>query len=149
MEEREEFKVVDKRRVRADAASGEDASVESAGEQEAGAAAEEPEKPAEEMAEGAGAEERIPLPDLSVTEVLLSFIGMLQGFAWQKMGLRANPATGKVETDLPQARIAIDTVQFMVGQVEPQMPETEKRELRRVVMDLQMNFVRMRGSSGG
>ena len=31
------------------------------------------------------------------------------------MGLIANPATGEIERDLPQARVAIDTVEFLAS----------------------------------
>lgn len=88
------------------------------------------------------------MPDLDVFQLLGSFVGMLNGFAWQKMGMIANPATGQIETDLAQAKVAIDSMQFLVGQLESHISEGEMREIRRVLMDLQMNYVRRSGSGG-
>ena len=85
------------------------------------------------------------LGSLDVYALLSSMIGVLHSFAWQKMGFVASRATGETETDLPQAKVAIDTVQFMVSQLEPELTEGEVRELRRLVMDLQMNYVRKSG----
>lgn len=138
------FEFVDRRRVSAEGTpANPDAAKETstaadqatAGEQTAGAASGETE------AEAGG------VPDVDVWGLLASFVGVLHGFAWQKMGFVANPATGQVETDLPQAKVAIDTVQFLVGQLESRMSEREVREMRRMLMDLQMNFMR-RSSSG-
>lgn len=124
----EEFEVVDKRRV-------------SAAEAEAAA---EPEQPEPEEEVGAAGDEG--MPDVGIHELIGSFLGMLHGFAWQKMGFMANPKTGKIEKDLPEAKIAIDTMQLLAGQLEKGLPENEVRELRRLMMDMQMNYLRQSGS---
>ncbi|HHX39982.1 MAG TPA: DUF1844 domain-containing protein [Armatimonadetes bacterium] len=138
-EKQEEFEVVDRRRVNAEA----EAPTEEPSPTEAKAANEE--APAEQAEQAAG-EGQFP-PEVDIYVLLSSMIGMLHGFAWQKMGFVADQKTGQVEEDLPQAKIAVDTVQYLAGKLEEKLSEAEVRELRRVVMDLQMNYLRK--SSGG
>lgn len=79
------------------------------------------------------------LPD--VYSVLALFLGELRNLAWLRMGLVANPATGQVERDLSQAKIAIDTVAFLAQQLESVVAPEERLPLRALVSDLQVNFV--------
>lgn len=151
MEEKEQgFEFVDKRRVSAEeiAEEAEARATEAPEEPTQGAGAEGQEPPEEEMWE---AEEQAgpegAMPEMDVYGLLASFVGMLHGLAWQKMGFVASPSSGQIESDLPQAKVAIDTIQFLTGQLEKHFPEPEMRELRRMVMDLQMNYLR-RSSSG-
>lgn len=153
-EKQQGFEFVDKRRVRADADTPKTTADDEARKEAAGPTQSEPAQTATGESEaaqgtdqaGAGPEERAP--NVDVYGLLASFFGMLSGLAWQKMGVVANPATGQIETDLPQAKIAIDTMQFMLERIEPKVPPAEMRELRRVMMDLQMNFVRRSTTSG-
>ncbi|HVK02137.1 MAG TPA: DUF1844 domain-containing protein [Armatimonadaceae bacterium] len=84
---------------------------------------------------GEGAE----LPD--IFSVLALFLQELRGLAWLRMGLVANPATGAVERDLDQARVAIDTVAFLAAQLEQVVAPEERLPLKALVSDLQVNFV--------
>ena len=59
------------------------------------------EAPAEQAEQAAG-EGQFP-PEVDIYVLLSSMIGMLHGFAWQKMRLVADQKTGQVEEDLPQA----------------------------------------------
>lgn len=71
-------------------------------------------------------------------------IGLLASDAWARLGLIANPATGKVEKDLAQARVAIDCVSALIGVVDTQestLPDSLRSDLRRVLSDLKINFV--------
>ena len=68
-------------------------------------------------------------------------IGIMAASAWQYMGLQVNPATGKVDKDLIQARIAIDTVVFIGDKISPHLDETDRRQIRSLTNDLQINFV--------
>jgi hypothetical protein len=90
----------------------------------------------EEMGEMGG---DASLPD--VYSVLALFLGELRNLAWLRMGLVANPATGQVERDLSQAKIAIDTVAFLAQQLESVVAPEERLPLRALVSDLQVNFV--------
>ncbi len=66
---------------------------------------------------------------------------MLAEGAWYWMGLRINPATKKAQEDMLQAKIAIDSVVFLVDKIAPHLEEEQKKEYRRMVSDLQVNYV--------
>ena len=84
-------------------------------------------------------EESGEIPD--VRSVLALFMGELRNLAWLRMGLVANPMTGQMETDLAQAKIAIDTVGFLAQQLEPHVAPEERLPLKAMITDLQLNFV--------
>jgi len=85
-----------------------------------------------------GSAEQGSLPD--VYSVLALFLQELRSLAWLRMGLVANPSTGKIERDLEQAHIAIDTVTFLAKQLEPAVAPEERLPLKALVSDLQINF---------
>lgn len=58
------------------------------------------------------------------------------------MRLRMKPGTNDVEKDMLKAKIAIDTIQFLVNTLEPQIQEEEKKIFRNLISDLQINYVR-------
>lgn len=62
--------------------------------------------------------------------------------AWRWMGLVPNPVTQQVEKDLNKARLAIDCTQFLADKVSPYLPEPARRDLRTLVSNLQLTFVR-------
>jgi hypothetical protein len=82
-----------------------------------------------------------PLAAMDVYALLTTTISLLSSGAWAWMGLTASPFTGKMEKDLPQAKTAIDTVAFLVDQVEPRLSETERRDLRNMLSNLRLNYV--------
>ena len=155
--------VVDKRRVKLDkdgqvsaeaeeeTASGADsrehapmASDETSASQsssEAGGQAEAEPKEATTQEQAAG-EEKFTLPPVDVYLLLKSFIGLLGAHAWQWMGLVKNPATGQIEKDMAQAKVAIDSISALINQLEGKVDPAEQRELRGMLSDLQVNFVR-------
>jgi len=71
--------------------------------------------------------------------------------AWQRLGLWADPASGEVKEDLEQARIAIDVVGDLVGRLdsapESSLSERDRRELKRILNDLRMNYVSRRAEA--
>jgi hypothetical protein len=139
-EEDQGYEVVDKRKVKL----GEDGEVQAEPETEA------PEAQAEAEAEPSGAEEpspeeRFELPPVDVYALLNSFIGILGAHAWQWMGLVKNPVTGQLDKDMTQAKIAIDTVSAIIAQLEGKAPPAEHQELRSLLSDLQINFVKQSG----
>ena len=99
-------------------------------------AAEEP--PGEQAAEAPPKEEE-RAPD--VYTVALWAIGLLASAGWQSMGLQINPATGKAEKDLQHASVAIDCVTALSDRISRHLDESQRRELRGLVSDLQINFV--------
>jgi len=87
--------------------------------------------------------EMVDIVSLNVYSLLGLFVGLLAEKAWQTMGLRTKPGTDKVESDLDQARVAIDTVGFFVEKLQPCLPDDEKRRLEGLVADLKLNYVRL------
>jgi len=131
-EEEKGFEVVDNRGKRKEPAppSGEAATEQPAGQQaEAGGDAQ----------AGAAGEEEEAVGD--VYSLIQWVILMLSESAWQWMGLHMNPATKKVEQDLAQAKVAIDSVVFLSDQIAPHVSEEQRRANRTLVSDLRVNFV--------
>ncbi len=82
------------------------------------------------------------LPPVDVFTLLASFIGMLGAQAWQWMGLVKNPSTGNIEKDLAQAKVAIDAIAALAAQLEGKISAAEAEELKAMISDLRINFVR-------
>ena len=123
-EEEKGFEVVDKRGKRKEPAPpSEEATAEQAGPAE--------EQAAEQEEEAVG----------DVYSLMQWIILMLSQSAWQWMGLHMNPATKKVEQDLAQAKVAIDSVVFLSDQIAPHVSEEQRRANRTLVSDLRVNFV--------
>lgn len=81
------------------------------------------------------------LPSLDVYGLLKTTIGLLANGAWAWMGLTHNPFSGEMDRDLAQAKIAIDTVAYLVGQLDPHLTDEERRELQNLVSMLRINYV--------
>lgn len=86
--------------------------------------------------------EDMRMPDLDVYSLLRSFISMLTMNVWHWMGLMKNPATGEMDKDLTQAKIAIDSIASMATQLEGKISAADQRELQSMLSDLRINFVR-------
>ena len=136
MAEEREFEVIDKRRTRAEGeAKAETGSAQPEAE-EAGPSAtggggiteEELRAAMEEAGLSAGGE----MPELSVPGALLFCVETLQGLAWIKMGIVASPGSGKIEQDLPQAKVAIDAIGDLVARLDPFASGSERREMQTV-----------------
>ena len=144
-EDEEGYRIVDKR-YSADSGDGQD------GEEPAAEVKEIEQN--EEPAPSIGDEETVQSeqPEAQAVADVFSIakwvIGIMAATAWQYMGLQVNPATGKVEKDLIQARIAVDTVVFLGDKIHPHLSESERREIRSLIGDLQVNFVRQSESPG-
>ncbi len=82
------------------------------------------------------------IPRLNVRDRLLMCIDILNQGAWISLGLISDPSTGKIEADLSQAKVAIDSVAFLTDRVESELDDETRRELRSLVRDLHLNFVR-------
>ena len=87
--------------------------------------------------------EMVDIVSLDTYSLLGLFLGLLAEKAWQTMGLRTKPGTDKTETDFDQARVAIDTVDFLVEKVQPRLPDDERRRLEGLAADLKLNYVRL------
>lgn len=136
-EEEKDYEVVDKRKVKLD----KDGEVVVEPEAEASEAQPE-EKPEEaEAEEQPTPEEMGSLPPVDVRSLLKSFIALLGAHTWQWLGLVKNPVTGQVEKDMAQAKLAIDSISALIGQLEGRLDQSEQLELKGLLSDLQVNFV--------
>jgi len=91
-------------------------------------------------------ENKIPLLDVTALDtyaLLRLFVSILSAQAWQQMGLRVKIGTDKIEKDFERARVAIDCIAFLVDKLEPRVADQEKKEMRRLLTDLQINFARL------
>jgi hypothetical protein len=102
----------------------------------------------EESAAGqpaAGAEDAgrqtIPLEAVPTRELLVWMLGVLGAKAWQGMGLVPNPASGKIEKDLADARIAIDAFSALLEAMRLQLDEQARRDTEALLTTLRLNFV--------
>jgi hypothetical protein len=130
--EEEEFVKVDKRAPRDVAEPTEPAAAP------AGADSQPQPTPEPEPRPPASEEERA---ELTVYNLLRMTVGMFAEQAWIHLGLRVDPGTGKTEANLPFAKVAIDTVSFMVEQLQPDLGSQDKRELEAVLANLRINYV--------
>jgi hypothetical protein len=83
-------------------------------------------------------------PSHSIYELAAYCTGMLINEGFQRLGLIADPQTGKATLDLPSARVAIDCVAALVQVIdEPSstLPEPVRREVKRTLNDLRLNYI--------
>ncbi len=80
-------------------------------------------------------------PDVDVYGLLRLFVSMMAEQAWINLGLQTAPGKTETEARLPEARVAIDTLQFLRQQLEQSLEDSEKRELDRMISTLQVNYI--------
>lgn len=132
------YEVKDKRRINPDGTIREGVEEQTeAKAQELGEATKASAQESKEKVEEAG-----ELPVASVYDILQFVAGMLSEQAWQKMGLRLAPGQKEMTKDMTQAKLAIDTIAFIVDKLHPHIGENERKALRGLLSDLQLNFVR-------
>ncbi|MFH1008395.1 MAG: DUF1844 domain-containing protein [Candidatus Latescibacterota bacterium] len=71
----------------------------------------------------------------------MQVIMMFQGAAMQQMGKLANPASGKVEQDLDQAKLSIDILGMLQTKTKGNVSGNEEKFLDHVLYELRMNYV--------
>lgn len=101
-------------------------------------------------AEQASSEEAEPSPDeqaaaeamdVDVYGLLRLFVSMMTEQAWIHLGLQTAPGKTETETRLSEARVAIDTLQFLRKQLDQNLQDVERRELDRVISTLRVNYI--------
>lgn len=84
-------------------------------------------------------EEHFKEPNLPV--LFVWFISMLNGKAWEYLGLIMNPKTKEINKDLKKAKIAIDTVAFLYDQIKEDLNLEDFKRIESLVANLRMNYV--------
>lgn len=136
------FEVKDKRRVSNGGTSPEEVTA-AAGQTPFGPGVQVPGMPNPAGDEGDyGDEGPDPVADFDVTAILRMTIGIMNEKTWINMGLLANPGTGKVQKNIPEAKRGIDLIADLIKHLEPHAEPEEKRELQVMLQNLRINFVR-------
>ncbi|HNR65611.1 MAG TPA: DUF1844 domain-containing protein [Atribacterota bacterium] len=78
---------------------------------------------------------------LPFATLIIWFIGILNGKAWEYLGLMMNPETKEVKQDLKKAKISIDTIEFLLNQIKDELEKEDKRQITDMLANLQMNYV--------
>jgi len=84
-------------------------------------------------------EEHFKEPDLPV--LFVWFISMLNGKAWEYLGLVMNSETKEINKDLKKAKIAIDTVAFLYNQIKDDLNPEDFKRIENLLANLRMNYV--------
>ncbi len=113
---------------------GQDAT-EAAAETQATAAGDTAQAPADQQPQTA------PQP-ADVYDLLRFTLGVFLNQAWIHLGIRAAPGTTETVTDLPKARVAIDTAVLLFDKLKPQLTEQETKEIELELSNLRINFAR-------
>jgi len=103
-------------------------------------------EPSPEQPTSSGREEPQPqtLADVGVYGVLRFCVSLLVEQAWVALGIRALPGR-ETKENLPEAKVAIDALTGLVAQLQPDLDDSEKRELETTLANLRINFVRRVG----
>jgi len=84
----------------------------------------------------------VPLQALDVYDMLRFVVSLLTQQAWVSLGIQKAPGAEEVEQDLPQAKVAIDTLEFVIDKLAPDLDPQERAELDSVLSNLQINYVK-------
>ena len=96
---------------------------------------------AEAAAAGAQEGQEQPAP-ADVYDLLRFTLGIFLNQAWIHLGVRAAPGTTETVTDLPKARVAIDTAVAIYEKLKPTLSDAECREIELELTNLRLNFAR-------
>lgn len=81
---------------------------------------------------------------LPLSTLFAWFIGILNGKAWEYLGLMMNPETKEVNQDLNKAKISIDSIEFLLDKIKGELGKEERVQLEDLLANLQMNYVEKR-----
>jgi len=123
----------------------------------AGASPGAPEPPATEPsrapegspAAGAPQEAAARPAEVDVTALVLTCISLLGQKAWAALGLVPDPASGKIERRLEDARLAIDAAAALVEGARERVSAADRRELETLLTNLRLNYVEQRSREAG
>lgn len=79
--------------------------------------------------------------EIDVYGILRMCLGMFAEQAWVQLGLQLAPGKSELKQDLKQARLAIDTVDYIVKALGDNLNAQEQREVEQLLATLRMNFV--------
>jgi hypothetical protein len=77
----------------------------------------------------------------SVFDHLALMLDQISAVSWQKMGLQPDPITNRMEKDLYQAKIAIDTAAFLAHELEQNLDAEDRKQVQSLITNLRINYV--------
>lgn len=111
-------------------------------EQQPEEAAEEEQAPFEEPEDAEQAEGEPPVAPLGLFDFLRYSAVSFAAEAWIALGVQLRPGADELETDLRAARIAIDSLEFLVGQLADELEPEERQGFDAELTNLRVNYVR-------
>ena len=84
---------------------------------------------------------------LGLVNYLKYQLTMVLNFALLSLGSAPDPVSGLVTKDLPQAKLAIDVLEFMVARLQGEMSVAERQQMAQLVTDLKYNFMQAASDS--
>ena len=84
----------------------------------------------------------------SVYEHIALMVDQIASVSWQKLGLQPDIMTGKINQNLADAKVAIDVTAYLVGIIEKELDDSDKRRIQGLVTDLRINFVQKSKEAG-
>jgi len=94
------------------------------------------------------AENENPQQPMPVLEHVAMIIDQMAAISWQKLGLQHDIMTGKLERNLPEAKIAIDLVAHLAGILDSGLDAEDRRRVQGLVRDLRFNYVQQNKEVG-
>jgi len=82
---------------------------------------------------------------ISVFQLIFVSFEQFAEVAWQKMGFRPDPLTGKEDVNLPEAKVAIDMASRLAEALDPELDDEDRRSVQARLSDLRINFVKKSG----
>lgn len=98
--------------------------------------------------ESTQAQEQPQQSRLHAVDAVRFAISLFAETAWLQMGIQADPATGQIQQDLSQAKLAIDAVAALIPLTEGRLASHEQRDLRNLLSTLQWNYVERVNKTG-
>ena len=77
----------------------------------------------------------------SVYDHIMMMVEQMATVSWQKLGLQPDIITGTIDTNLSEAKVAIDLTTHLASFLEPKLDEDDKRRIHGLIRDLRMNYV--------
>jgi hypothetical protein len=84
----------------------------------------------------------------SVYDHVTMLIQQMAHVSWSKLGLQPDTISGKLEQNLPEAKVAIDVVAHLAGVLDSQLDEADRRQIQGMVRDLRLNYVQKTAETG-
>jgi len=82
-----------------------------------------------------------PAETPSIYDHLAMMLQQMAHLSWSKLGLQHDSISGKIEQNLPEAKVAIDVVVYLAGVIDSQLDDQDRRQIQSMVRDLRLNYV--------